>query len=90
MRDFCGATTAKLFPFSLKTPSRCAQPEGALPELLGEPDKNSLGSPDPSDRLSASSLEMLAKGAIHIAIHNNDAYNVLPMAYSAVRALLCR
>lgn len=26
----------------------------------------------------------------HIAIHNNVAYDVLPMAYSAVRALLCR
>src|SRR5690242_4191513 len=28
--------------------------------------------------------------AIHIAIHNNFAYDVLPMTYSAVRALLCR
>ena len=28
--------------------------------------------------------------AIHIAIHNSDAHGVLPMTYSAVRALLCR
>jgi len=27
---------------------------------------------------------------IHIAIHNSGVYDVLPMTYSAVRALLCR
>jgi hypothetical protein len=28
--------------------------------------------------------------SIHIAIHNNVAYDLLPLIYSAVRALLCR
>lgn len=28
--------------------------------------------------------------AIHIAIHNNVVYDVLPMTYGAVRALPCR
>jgi hypothetical protein len=35
-------------------------------------------------------MQRSVQGAIHIAIHNNDAYDVLPMTYSAVRALLCR
>jgi hypothetical protein len=36
------------------------------------------------------SLQLTEGFAIHIAIHNNDAYDVLPMTCGAVRALPCR
>jgi hypothetical protein len=40
-------------------------------------------------KLLAGPARLTGAYAIHIAIHNNVAYDVLPMTCSAVRALLC-
>jgi hypothetical protein len=57
---------------------------------LSRPVLRGLGSREAARPLDTSNRAARAVRAIHIAIHNNVVYDVLPMTSGAVRPLLCR